>query len=204
MSSKGEDPHWGLPGVGFSDKDVSARACRERFLMLPENTGLLSQLSWQLSLGRDCSDIADVSFFLFNATICCNSILQSSCWSDFSWDGVVSRARTLHLPSSTLLPAACGSFCTLLIVKNSGSLKISLDIISPKSGCHVVPLSFKILSASSICPWYERLALPFQAHLNCKGDLWVCSTVHVNKIQIAFSGMSFAHSSFQDQILLEK
>lgn len=112
-----------------------------------EYTGLLSQLNWQLSVGRDCSAYCRW-FFFFMLLLFCNSDLQNSCWSDFSWDGVVARARTLHLPSSTLLPATCVSFCTLLIVRNSDSLKTSLGIISSKSGFHVVPLSFKILGSN--------------------------------------------------------
>lgn len=49
--------------------------------------------------------------FLFMLLLFCSSVLQSSCWSDFSRDGLVARARTLHLPSSALLPAA---LCQLL------------------------------------------------------------------------------------------
>lgn len=120
MSRKVEDPHWGLRGVGFSDQDVSAWAYRGQFLVLPENKGLLSQLNWQLSAGRDWSAYCRW-FFFFMRLLFCNSILQSSCWWDFNWDGVVARARALHLPSSTLLPAACVNFCTLLIVRNSDS-----------------------------------------------------------------------------------
>lgn len=180
--------------------------CPGWFLVLPEHTGLLSQLGCQPSLGRDCSAYCRWFFFLM-LLFFCNSILQNSCWSDFSWDGAAARARTLHLPSSTLLPATCVSFSTLLIVRNSDSLKISHDIISSKSGCHVVPLSFEILSSILNLSLMRKTCPPSQeyvAHLNCKGDLWVCSTVHINKTQIAFSGMSFAQSSFQDQILLVK
>lgn len=113
-------------------------------------------------------------FWFFIPLLSCNSILQSSCWSDFSWDEIVARARTLHLPSSTLLPAACVSFCTLLIVRNSDSLKISPGTISSKSGCHVEPLSFKILGSilhlSLICPsqstwpiWIAKMIYEFAA-----------------------------------------
>lgn len=67
------------------------------------------QAFYHLSVGRDCSAYCRWLFF-FMLLLFCNSILQNSCWSDFSWDGVVARARTLHLPSSTLLPATCVAF----------------------------------------------------------------------------------------------
>lgn len=148
MGRKVEDPHWGLRGVGFFRWRC---LCMDVARAVPgatrEYTGLLSQLNWQLSVGRDCSAYCRW-FFFFMLLHFCNSNSQNSCWSDFSWDGVVARARTLHLPSSTLLPATRVSFCTLLIVRNSDSLKTSLDIISSKSGFHVVPLSFKILGSN--------------------------------------------------------
>lgn len=168
MGRKIEDPRWGLGGVIFPDKDVSARTCTGRFLVLPENIGLLSQLNWQLSVCRDCSAYCRWIFF-FMLLLFCSSILQSSCWSDFSRDGLVARARTLHLPRTLLL---CVSFCTLLIIKNSDSLKISLGIISSKSGCHVVPLSFKILGSQLDLSLIQKPFPPLSecmARLNCKG-----------------------------------
>lgn len=171
MGRKIEDPEWGLGGVGFSDKDVSAWTYTGRFLVLPENIGLLSQLNWQLSVSRAWSAYCRwISFFML--LLFCSSILQSSCWSDFSRGGLVARARTLHLPSSALLQLLYVSFCTLLIIKDSDSLKISLDIISSKSGCHVVPLSFKILGSILDLSLIQKPFPPLSecmAHLNCKG-----------------------------------
>lgn len=108
MSRKVEDPHWDLWAVGFPAQDV----CMDVKGAVPDATrdrGLLSQLNWQLLVGRDWSAYCRWIFF-FMLLLCCSSVLQSSCWWDFSWDGAVARA-SLHLPSSTLLPA---TLCQLL------------------------------------------------------------------------------------------
>lgn len=62
MGREVEDPHWGLRGVGFSDKDVSAWTYPGRFLVLPENTGLLSPLG-----GEGLLSLLQMAF-LFYAT----------------------------------------------------------------------------------------------------------------------------------------
>lgn len=106
MSRKVEDPHWALWAVGFPAEDGCAGGsswCCQGI------QGLLSQLSWQLSVRRDWSAHCRWILF-FMLLLLCKSILQSSCWSDFSWDGIVPRA-SLHLPNSTLLPA---TLCQLL------------------------------------------------------------------------------------------
>lgn len=174
-----------------------------QFLVLAEKTGLLSQLSWELLWGRDCQLVADgFSFWCYysSAVVFCKAAAdQISVGMGFSQNQDSAPSQLHSAPSY--------SVSAFVIIKNSDSLKISLDIISSKSGYHVVPLSFKILGSildlSLLQKTYPILS-ECVAHLNCKGDLWDCSTVHINKTQIAFSGLSFAQSSFWDQILLVK
>lgn len=69
-----------------------------------------------------------------------------------------------------------------------------------KSHCSV----FKSSCVSLGCP-LTKDCLPSQkwvSHLNYKDGLQA-ATLNINKIQVAFLGMYFVHSAFQDQILLQ-
>lgn len=180
--------------------------CRGQFLVLPGNTGsfITAELA-ALSEERLFSSLQMDS--LFYATTSLQKYFAKQLLIRFQLGR--DCAQSLSAPSQ--LHSAPSYFVSAFelswLIKNSDSLKISLQIINSKSGCHALLLSFKILGSILDLSLIQKMYPPLSecmALLNCKGDLWFCTTVHVNKTQIAFSGMSFAQSSFQDQILLVK
>lgn len=160
------------------------------------------QPQWRGNSG--CSSDCRNLYFHF-----CEDILSNSCCSRFSSTGLRTEPGFCALPAQ--LCCKCSQlFVTCSLTGAQTCPKLPSGASEAVHQCllsllnHIV-LTFKSSRVSLGCPLTKDMPPFSEMSVPSKLQRWVtsCYLLKINKIQVAFLGMYFVHSAFQDQILLQ-